>query len=252
MPDVPVYLGNFTSNKLSDWGRSHFERLKVNIVEDLIFPQVNSQLYEGVPDTIDGAGDYYVFSGFLRSFTKTYFAKRLLDRYDFLLYIDIDAVVLKPIEFNFDPTSSIALIEPIPSWVLDYVSRYTTDPLRGNFYLNWIDVINKHNMDIFDIDYMSEAVCADHASDVIVTNRIDQSDLQPIEQPFGVCYPLAEPVQGHCAYHYDSFGTPGTFYMLERSHPSLYKKYMMFIEHVLKEKLTNEPTHWDEIRAGHR
>lgn len=251
MPDVPVYLGNFTSNKLSDFGKSHFERMNINVVEDLVFPHVDTQTYEGESYAPNG-GDYYVFSGFLRNFTKSYFAKRLLDQYDFLLYIDVDAVVLKPFEFNFDPTAPVALIEPIPTWIIEFIARFTDDQFPKDLFLNWVDVVNKHNMDIFDIDYMSEDVCREHASDVIVTERIKQSSLQLLQQPFGCCYPLAEPVQDHSAFHYDSFGTPGTMYLLEQSHPALYKKFMMYIKHVLKEDLKNDRGHWEAVRAGHR
>ena len=250
MPDVDIYLGSFTGNKLSELAKGHFARNNINVVEDTVFPQVCVSTPDGRPlSTLHN--DYYTHNGFLRSFTKHYFAEKLLSQHDYLVYIDNDALIIKPFEFEFDPTDRIIMYEPVPAWSVALMTQYTIKPLSGNLYLNWIDVINNHNKHIFDIDYYSKEAQYDHAADVTVTNRIDQSDLRMIEQTVGGYHCYKPLTKQHCAYHYDSLGAPGTFYMIEDVYPALYKKCKLMLD-VLNVKIENDVDHWERIRDSYQ
>jgi len=245
MPEVDIYCGCFTSNTLSDLARHHFIKLNVTLIEDLIFPEVNTKTEICLDNNLN---DYYKFNGFLRNFTKDYFAKNLLVKYDYLVYTDIDVLFLKEIQFDFDPMGPMALIEPIPHWSKKLISLFTVKPLSDNLYLNWIDIINNHNKHIYDIDYQLDEIRFDHASDVLITDRLDQSDLTLIEQHLGGYHCYKPPTPDITAYHYDSLGEMGTMFMLESTHPMLYKKYRLLFEKVLDIKIINQPGYWEEVR----
>jgi hypothetical protein len=246
MPDVDLYCGTFTSNTLSEFAKKHFARLKVNLIEDTVFPLINNNILVGKVDNV--VNDYYVFNGFLRNFTKQYFAKMLLDQYDYLVYTDIDVLWFKQPQFNFDPAGPIALVEPTPNWCKQFLMKHVADKFGNNLYLNWIDIINKHNQHIFDIDYTTEDVQYDHASDVIISNRIDTSSLLKIEQDFGGYGVDKIPTPQSCLHHYDSLGAHGTLYLIKKSHPEAYKKYMLLFEKVLGIKEVNQIGYWETIR----
>lgn len=244
MPNIDMYCGNFTANKLSDLARHHFNRLGVNIVDELMFPEVDVSTFEGKVDNVKN--DYYTFNGFLRSYTKDYFAKRLLDQYDYLIYTDIDVLWLKEPKFKFNPIGPVVLVEPMQEWTKKFISSYNNVPVDKNLYFNWVDIINEHNKYLFDIDYAS--VMYNHESDVVISNRIDESQLEIIEQQIGG-YGVDKPAwKDMCAYHYDSLGDFGTMYMLQQTHPEAYKKYMLLFNKVLHLEVNNIPGYWEAMK----
>jgi len=245
MPNVDVYCGNFTSNKLSNLAKEHFAKLNITVIEDLIFPAVSTAKFDGTPDNLQN--DYYTFNGFLRSYTKKYFANKLLDEYDYLVYTDCDVLFLKPIEFDFDPTGPYVLVEPAADWIKNFLNANTVRPsnITGNLYLNWIEVINSHNSYLYDLDYASDDVCYEHASDVLVSRNIDSSSLTIIDQDIGAYHffkPITEKV---FAIHYDSLGVGGSLHFLNNQYPALYKKYVMLFEKGLNVPVTNEIGYWE-------
>ena len=233
LPDVDVYCGNFTNNKLSATARIWFKKLKINYIEELIFNDI-------------GADQSFMF---LRTFTKDYFAKTLLDKYDYLLYLDVDVVLLGKPQFDFDPTQPLVLVDTMPQWVLNYHRQYLKD-LNGPLYYNWIDIVNQHNKYIFDLDYTDSYVLHKHNADVLMSNRITDSTLPRIEQHIGGYHCLKPITPEHTFYHYDNFGEEGTLYSIEPMHPEQYKKYINFFKQALNIKFssdTDRTGHWDRI-----
>jgi hypothetical protein len=243
MPNVDIYCASFTANKLSDLARHHFKRLGVHLIEDLVFPAIHTSSADKIDDVNN---DYYMFNGFLRNFAKDYFAKHVLDQYDYLLYTDVDVLWMKEPVFNFDPTSNIALVEPTPDWCKRFLMHHVDDNLHQNLYLNWVDIINHHNKFVYDIDYT--ALHLDHASDVIISNRIDQSALIKIEQTFGGYGIEKPPTSDSAAHHYDSLGAHGTLYLLRDVQPSVYRKYMLMFDKILGVQVSNKEGYWNSVK----
>ena len=235
MPNVDVYCGSFTEHTLSNWTRKFFTKYNITVCEELLFPDLKPATY----------------NIFLRSFTKHYFAKKILDQYDYLVYIDIDALVLKPFEFSFDPTSPIVVVDTMPEWAKAEQKRFTDLPLNTTLFYLWFDIINGHNEWVFDIDYTDPNILYDHNLDVIITKRIVDSNLQIIEQEFGGYHCFKPPKETDLAYHYDGLTAEGSLYMIKDTNPGLYKKYVLFFEKILNVKIENEPGHWENIKANY-
>ena len=230
MPDVDVYCGCFTNNRISNYAKTHLSRYNIHIVEDLIFDEVQSPLT----------------ALFLRSFTKHYFATKLLEKYDYLIYTDIDVLFLKPIEFNFDPTGNVVVVDSMAEWVKNFQRQYTDIP-DGNVYYNWFDVINKNNAYIYDIDYIGSAL-DNHNADLIITRRIDESGLTIIDQNFGGYHCFKELTKDSMVYHYDNLGSESSFIRLKETHPAAFNKYMFLFEQVLGMKVSLQVGFWEKIR----
>jgi hypothetical protein len=232
MPDIDVYCGSFTNHRISEYAKPWFKKYNINLVEELLFTDI-------------GKLDSYMF---LRTFTKDYFAKRLLDKYDYIIYLDIDVIMLAPISFTFNPTSPIILTETMPDWITRWHSKHLTD-FTGNLYYNWVDIINSHNSYIFNLDFTDPYVLTEHNADKLVSNRIDASSLEKIEQDIGgyhTCFKPPKPY--HLFYHYDSFSEAGSLYALKKTHPLEYKKYFGLFEHVLNTPIRNKEGYWEEIK----
>lgn len=230
MPDVDVYCGNFTNNAPSIEARLWFRKHNITLVTDKIFD-------------IDKDDNSVMF---LRTFTQDYFARMLLDQYDFLVYVDIDVVFLKPLEFNFDPTSPMILTETCPPAVHHYHATYLTD-FAGNLYYNWIQVINKHNRYIFELDWSDLYTVTEHNADKMISKLIDNSDLLRIEQQLGGYYGFKWLTLDSYAHHYDSLKEIGTLYLLEWIRPDAYQEYKDLFERRLNIKIENDETYWDRV-----
>lgn len=230
MPTVDVYCGSFTNNRLSAYAKNHFNNLNVKIEEWSIFDGITTPLT----------------AMFLRSFTKHYFANRLLDKYDYIVYSDVDVLCLKPIEFDFDPTGKVIVVDKMPEWVKQYQRQYTDIP-QGNLYYNWFDVINKHNAHVYDIDYFGDML-VEHRADVEISKRIDNSGLEIIDQTFGG-YHCFKPVNADSiAYHYDDPGPEGSLINLKAMHPEMYNKYKFFFEKILNVRVSEATGFWENVK----
>lgn len=231
MPDVDVFCGCFTNNKLSNLARTHFSKLNVNIVEDLIFSNI-------------GQGDEFMF---LRTFTKDYFAKRLLDSYDYILYVDTDVVFLKAVEFDFNPTDPIVLVEPMPEWVCKH---HATDleEFDETLYFNWIEIINKHNQMLYSLDYNDPYILSSHIADRMLSSNINNSNLTIINQTVGGYHCIKAVNSRSLAYHYDTIGPEGSLYHLKNRHPTDYQRAILLFEKILNMKITNKEGFWENVR----
>ena len=231
MPDIDIYCGSFTNNSVSPLARGYFEKFNVNVVQDCIFNDV-------------GNDDSYMF---LRSFTKYYFGNLLLARYDYLVYVDIDVLALAPFEFSFDASGPIAVIDTMPPWVTDFLKEYMHD-LSVPLLYNWFDIVNKHNLHIFDMDYTDKNILHKHTADIIVSERLHASDLTLIEQTMGGYHCVKPLTKDSLAYHYDSLGYAGTLYHLETTHPKVYTQYKTFFERILNVPVINQVGYWENVR----
>jgi len=228
--DVDVYCGNFTNNKLSKYAQQWFSKLDVNYVEDIVFNNI-------------GSDDSFCF---LRTFCKDYFAKTLLDTYDYLIYLDLDVIQLNPIKFDFDPTQPMVLKETMPQWTVNYHKEFLTG-LDGPLCYNWVEIINKHNCHLFSMDWNNPEMLIKHNSDVILSNRILKTNLPVIEQDIGG-YHFFKPVkQDSIFYHYDSLGPAGSLPNIKLLFPSAYQKYVFFFERLLNIKVNNQENYWEDL-----
>jgi len=231
MPNVDAYCGCFTENTLSSPIRESLLKLDIKLNEHPIFK-----------------GDQGDTSFYLRLYTKYFYSKLILDSYDYLVYIDVDTLFLKPLKFDFDPTGPIALVEKIPEWVKKDEAQRTTVP-SGNLYYNWIEVINQHNKFLFDIDFTDLSILKDKLADGFLSKKIDESGLQLIDQKVGAYHCLKPLTKDTQVIHYDELDYDGSFINLEEMYPVVYKKYKLLIENVLGLEITNQKNYWENIRA---
>ena len=227
MPDVDVYCGLFTNNTPDTPILENLTKLGVNIVSAI-------QDFPGKSP----------MNMFLRSYAKYYFANDLLDKYDYLVYIDVDALFLKPLVFDFDPTQPFVLVDKMPDWVKRFESTYTHLP-NENIYYNWIDIINQHNKHLYDLDYKDPNIQFEKTSDIIVSRRIDESNLPKIQQTIGAYHCLHPLTEDSQVIHYDSFEDDGSFINLKYTHPDKYSRYSILLEKVLNVKVTNVEGIWE-------
>lgn len=230
MPDIDVYCGCFTNNLISDYTKKYLKILNINLQEFPIF---------------DGQENDACFH--LRLYTKHFFAKRLLQKYDYLVYVDHDTLFLKPLKFDFNPLDEIVLVETIPDWAKMYESKRTFVP-EGNLYYNWIQVINHKNKFLYDLDFSSIEHLKVKLADSYISKRIDKSGLKIIEQNVGANHCMKPLTKKSQIIHYDDLGFDGCFIDLESIHPKIYKKYKFFIEKVLNLKIENEKDYFKKVR----
>ena len=230
LPDIDVYCGCFTSNTISDETKKHLKKLNVNIQEFDIFNER------------DGDDSFY-----LRLYTKYFFSKTLLNSYDYLVYVDVDTLFLKPLNFDFDPLDNIVLVETIPNWVKKHESKNTYVP-EGNLYYNWIQILNHKNKFLYDIDFSDISFLESKMADSFISKRIDNSGLKLIEQNIGANHCLKPITEKTQIIHYDDLDYDGCFIDLEDLYPETYKKYKLLIEQILNLKITNIKDYYKNIR----
>lgn len=229
-----VYCGVFTQNKLSMRARMAFRKANITIVEQTLFPNV--------------AFDEHMF---LRSFTKQYFARTLLDQYDYLIYVDPDAVMLQKPSFDFDPTSNIVTTSTMPQWVIEYHKEHLVG-LNAPLRFNWIDIINKHNAHLHDFDWEDPKVRHQHYTNIEFSNRLATTDLECIEQTFGGYHNVAATTPQSSFYHYDSLDDFGSLYVLKEHHRAQYDATLKYFEHDLNIKVANEEGFWERISEEYK
>lgn len=227
MPNVDVYCGLFTQNYLSDSIVKHLNQLNVNLV-------VDQQFEAATPP----------FNVFLRAYTKYYFSNLLLGQYDYLIYLDVDTLLLKSLSFDFDPTDKIILVDQMPDWVKSFEGTYTKMP-SSNVYYSWIDIINKHNKYLYDLDYTSKEVQYGKNSDFIISKMIDESPLQKIQQTIGAYHCLHPLTLDSQVIHYDDFGKDGSLINLKKTHPDTYNRYDLLLKRVLGVININKEGLWE-------
>lgn len=229
MPDIDVYCGVFTDNTLSPAIVTHLKNLNVKIINDNIFYNVKK-------DNL-----------FLRPFCQKYFAEKLLDQYEYLVYIDVDCIFLKPLTFDFDPTGPIVLVDHIPQWVKSFESTYTK-VTNDILYYNWISIVNRHNKHIFDLDYTNPNVLFEKNADIAISKSIENSSLEKIQQTIGAYHCLHPVTLDTQVIHYDDFMEDGSLLNLRPLYLNTYIKYKLLIENVLGVKIRNVEGYWEKIK----
>ena len=134
MPEVDVYCGIFTNREPDYKVIEALDRYGVKIVKDLQFK---------VPDDS--------INYFLRNYTKFYFSNKmnLLEKYENFVYLDIDVLVLKPLDF--DNFSNKIYTERVPMGIKLLEEEYTGE-VNHDLFFNWFDVITIDNKHIYDMD----------------------------------------------------------------------------------------------------
>lgn len=229
MPDIDVYCGVFTDNTLSPNIVSHLKKLDIKIINDNIFYNVKK-------DNL-----------FLRPFCQKYFAEKLLDQYEYLVYIDVDCIFLKPLTFNFDPTGPIVLVDHIPDWVKSFESTYTK-VTSDRLYYNWISIVNNHNKYLFNLDYTDPKILFEKNADIELSKVIESSNLQKIQQTIGAYHCLHPVTLDTQVIHYDDFMEDGSLLNLRPLYLNTYIKYKLLIENVLGVKIRNVEGYWEKIK----
>lgn len=232
--DCDVYCATFTQNKLSSYARLAFIKAKVKVVDPVLFPDIGR--------------DEHMF---LRSFTKQFFGRMLLDQYDYLIYIDPDAVMLAKPKFDFDPTGRIITTSTMPQWVVNYHNQQL-DGLRAPLVFSWVDIINKHNVHLHDFDWEDPVVRHNHYTNVEYSNRLLNTELQLIEQRFGGYHNVAPTTADSIFYHYDSLEDFGSLYVLKQHHSKQLAATTKYIEQELRIKIANQEGYWEAIAKAHQ
>jgi len=226
--DVDIYCGIFTNRHPSQSVINKLETYDVNVITDCRF--------DVEPDSINY---------FLRNYCCYYFSHlhNLLEKYDRIIYLDIDVLVLRNIS-TLQLSDNSVLVEQVPDNILEFEKDYigTVDhPL----YYNWISVINNTNKHIWNINYNENTYLKQ--SDILVSQNINSSDLKIVHQEIGAYYPKSKLVPSTIAFHYDGFIDSGSFWRLESFFPQMYKKYLAYAQHVLNITQDNHKGFWDDI-----
>jgi hypothetical protein len=139
----------------------------------------------------------------------------------------------------------------MPHWKSNYHKDYLTG-LNGPLLYNCVEVINNYNKHLYDIDWTDKKNLIKHNADVILSNRILETDLQIVEQNVGG-YHFFKPLTKESIFcHYDSLGPEGTLISLKDIDFTKYQKYTMFFEQVLNIKVTNDKNYWINIAEEYK
>jgi len=227
-PGVDIYCGIFTQRKPSRIVRTFLDDARVNIIEDAKWIVEKDSI-----------------NYFLRNYCCYYFTHEynLLEKYDRVIYLDIDVLVLRNLQTINIPDNSV-IVERVPDNILRFEESYI-GTVSHPLYYNWISVVNETNKHIYDIDYDNNTYLKE--SDILVSKNINNSNLRIIDQEVGAYYPKSKLQPSTVAFHYDGFIDSGSFWRLEGFFPQMYKKYSAFAAHILNIKQENNKRFWDDI-----
>ena len=226
-PDIDIHCGIFTDRISSD--------ILNEIAEE--FPEVNIHL-NIVFSGCETQGSNY----FLRNYTCWYFGELLLKDYDQLIYVDIDAIVLK--EFNYTLEENSIVVEQVPDSIKKLEEPWI-GVVKGNLYYNWWTIITPSNLFIWDMPYFdSNELLIEKNACVEVSARINRSKLKIINQEFGAYYPKHKLTSESVLFHYDGFIDSGSFWRLKAYSKKLYKKYKLYTETILGLNNENNTDYW--------
>lgn len=227
MPNVDVFCGMFTNRNISEPTLKMLKAKNVTIIEDEKFIVDSNSI-----------------NFFLRNYTKYYFTHEmnLLEDYDYVLYVDIDVIFIKP--FNVTIPNNSIIVEEVPEYIKNSKEKDYIGIVSIPLYYNWYDIITNDNKHIFDINYKEYDICK--TSDIVISKNITNSSLELIPQTVGAYYPKHGLNNESQLFHYDGFIDSGYFYKLKDSNEKLYKKYCILVEKILKIKITNIPDFWDK------
>jgi hypothetical protein len=97
------------------------------------------------------------------------------------------------------------------------------------------------------MDWNDPTMLINHNSDVILSNRILETELTVIEQQVGG-YHFFKPIGKESVfYHYDSLGPAGSLPNVQAMFPEVYQKTVFFFEKILNIDIENRKNFWEEI-----
>lgn len=206
-----------------------FKKLKAKIIEDPIYDN-----------------GYY-----LRNFSIYYFWQKFQKKF---LYLDIDTLIMKFDENfkkyfdNFDLTNSI-LVETVPDQIITKIENqyniFKNIKLKNKLYYNWIQIIHKNNINLYDLQYSKLKYLKD--TDIELSNKINSSNINKIEQNIGTYYPKHDKL--NYFFHYDGLHDSGSFYRLKNYNVKLYNYIIKYLKKEPDFKgIQNDPRYY--IRMG--
>jgi lipopolysaccharide biosynthesis glycosyltransferase len=225
---MDIYCGVFTQ-------RTPGERVEM-LLKDAQVNMVYDQKFTVEKDSINY---------FLRNYCCYYFSHEhnLLEEYDKLIYLDMDVLVMRNLVGINIPDNSV-LVERVPDNILEFEKEYIGE-IDHPLYYNWMTVVNEQNKFIWDIDYTANRYLKQ--SDILVSQRINNSDLNIVDIDMGAYYPKSVLLPSTIAFHYDGFIDSGSFYKLEQFFPQMYKKYSSYAKYILNITQENDKRFWDDI-----
>lgn len=236
--DIDIYCGVFSDNVITEQTRENLQHLDVTIVEDIIFKDSD------IKQSIVLKNNTIKYTNYMnRSYCQYYFSKKLLDSHDYLIYLDIDIVLLKPINFlelSMLGKSVVTYDYPKEAIYLDNQSVQSETigveelDIDGELYFNFIAVINKHNKHIFEsvwnnihnfktynLKFMTE-----------FSNTINREKINRVENPkFAAWYPHQPITDDTVFFHHDGFHERGTLNRLKDITP-LYEIYIDYLNKI--------------------
>lgn len=222
--DISIYCGVFSDKVLTERTKEGLRQLNVTIVEDIIFRdnKIKPKNYMN------------------RSYCQYYFYKNLLHEHDYLIYLDIDIVLLKPI--NFTEMSKLGegiITYDYPKeaiyWDNKMIKLETTGieelNIDDKLYFNFIAVINEHNGYIFE-DVWKNICGSDTLNLKFMTEFskiIEKSKINRARNPnFAAWYPHLPVTDDTIFFHYDGLHEAGTLNRLKGITP-LHDVYVAYI-----------------------
>jgi len=226
-PDVKIVGFNLKKIKLKQYMIDKLHNLKVDIIEEPLFDDKEEDQY------------------FLRNYVKYYASHVYFNIYEKdlnLIYLDIDAILLKEIDDKYFQQKSI-IVEEVPLFIkINEVQHLMPNfEIKDNLYYNWFQIINKSNYHIYktlpEMDYSGKF------TDCEMSSIIDNSNLMIIQndEPY---YPKKEIIQSSCLLHYDSFTSEGSLIFLKESNYLMYIKIISFLK-LLDVDVSTNIEYWD-------
>lgn len=215
--NLNIYCGIFTNRMPSEETLQRLKAFDVNIYID--------QKFYSEDDDINY---------FLRNYTIKYFS--FLYETHNILYLDIDVVCLRNLEYVFNCKEF--LVEKVPEYIVEKEKPYIGE-INHPLYYNWVHLITKDSLSIYDINYDNLKYLK--SSDIEISKRINNANIKVQDQNIGAYYPKHK-LNNSYLFHYDSFIDSGTFNKL-KGHPQ-YLKYKIYVEKILKVKIENDEQYW--------
>lgn len=250
---INIYCGIFSDNTITEQTRENLQQLDVTIMEDIIFKDNN------IKQSITLKGNTIEYTNYMnRSYCQYYFSEKLLNKYDYLIYLDIDVVLLKPINFlelSKLGKSIITYDYPKEAVYLDNqsIQSETTGveelDIDDDLYFNFIAVINKYNKHIFkgawenicnfktySLKFMTEFSAS------IKRERIDR-----VKNPnFAAWYPHLPVTDETVFFHHDGFHERGTLNRL-KGITSLHETFTEYLHNIGIEELKSAGWYYEDL-----
>lgn len=222
--DINIYCGVFSDKVLTERTKERLRQLDVTVVEDIIFK--------------DNTIEHKNYMN--RSYCQYYFFKNLLCSHDYLIYLDIDVILLKPIDFlEMSKLGGSIITYDYPKEAIYWDNKMIQSETTGieelniddKLYFNFIAVINEHNGYIFE-DVWKGILDFDSYNLKFMTDFskiVERSRINRVQNPnFAAWYPNLPVTDDTVFFHYDGLHEAGTLNRLKGRTP-LHDVYVAYI-----------------------